>query len=421
MRFGLTLLFSLGVGSLALAAPWDSVTLTPAAETFSPRSPLSMQRGGSSDTLSTIKGLNLTQFAKSLGKVSAIALAANGTLYAADKATGRIWVLSDRGYDGTLDIRRPLPKLFDAPSGLAVIEDTLYIADRQAIWAIEAGSDPKVLAPLTNVQSQGHHPLSIDQTADKSDLIIGITQAESALLARIDTQSGHAEKIADIPSATAIKALALRQGAPLWVSTGASIFSIESPETALNFGDSSISALALPGQYETAKHWPSELSGTIIASQTGADTMRLIVVPTEFGQPAGEPRVLVDGFLSRSGRTAWGEPGAIVMDKRGLFFADKHNGTIWRLYGAPKDTPKPEAKIIVVEDLPETVATPPIRPPLLIGSGIKGSQLGEASLLESASNLKTGSTIVEDYDKAKAEANALAEKENRKPKNRKRR
>lgn len=149
--------------------------------------------------------------------------------------------------------------------------------------------------------------------------------------------------------------------------------------------------------------------------------MRLIVVPTEFGQPAGEPRVLVDGFLSRSGRTAWGEPGAIVMDKRGLFFADKHNGTIWRLYGAPKDTPKPEAKIIVVEDLPETVATPPIRPPLLIGSGIKGSQLGEASLLESASNLKTGSTIVEDYDKPKAEANALAEKENRKPKNRKRR
>jgi len=154
----------------------------------------------------------------------------------------------------------------------------------------------------------------------------------------------------------------------------------------------------------------------VIAAQSGPKAMQLIAVPTEFGQPSGPPRILVDGFLSSTGRSAWGKPGAMVMDKRGLFFADRYNGTVWRLSAKPsvKETPKPEIKKVTQEiDKPtlNPAKLPPSQRPLLIGSGIKGSQISDASLLGPASQLETGSTIIDAYEKAEAEAAALKEKE----------
>ena len=100
----------------------------------------------------------------------------------------------------------------------------------------------------------------------------------------------------------------------------------------------------------------------------------------------------------------------MIMDKRGLFFADKYNGTIWRLFPKGKPTPVTAETTKVVEDIPETRVATPTKSPLLIGSGITGSQIESLSQIESASQLETGSTLLDEYEKAEAEA-AKAEKE----------
>ena len=418
MRFGLGFLLSLGLGSFALAAPWDEVSIVTQASASVRASPLSMQRGATSDTLRTVKTLRLAPFAKSLGKISAMTLSERGTIFTADVKTGRIWALNDRGQDGSVDIRRPLPQTFHNPTGLAMIGDILYVADKRAVWAldIEQNAPPRLVASLANAKSIGEHPL----TQEGDHLLLGITQAHASIIVRVDPQIGRAEKIAELPEGQIIHSLAKRESAPLWVGAGQSLQSTERPDTAITFAEQTISGLMLPGQYEAPQDWPIALNDHIIASQSGPNAMQVIAVPTKFGQPSAAPRILVDGFLSSTGRSAWGEPGALVMDKRGLFFADRYNGMIWRLSPAPNLSPTIKEDIKVASDdtantPAEPAYVPPSQRPLLKGSGITGSQIEDASRMGEASQLKTGSTIIEAYEKAEAEAAELAKKEGKLP------
>ena len=414
MRFGFGILLSLGISVTAWAAPWDEVPIARGDSAAHTRQDsISMQRGVRPGALKTIDTLGLTPFAQNLGSVSALAMSQDGTLYAADQKTGRIWVLSDRGADGAMDIKRPLSHTFDAPTGLSFIDQTLYIADNRAVWALDLkqNTPPRQLASLANAQSQGEHPL----IADKDALILALSQTTGAQLVRIDVETGRAESIST--SQTPIYSLAKLGGSAVWMGSGETLVSHTHPDTPVRFSGQSLVSLMLPGQYESPKDWPQTLKGHIIASQLGPRAHQLIAIPTEFGVPSGAPRVLLEGFMNSVGRSAWGTPGAMVMDPRGLFFADKYNGTIWRL--SPKEKPAPETPDTpettkVVEDIPETRpeihAATPTKSPLLIGSGIKGSQIENLSQIESASQLEIGSTLLDEYEKAEAEA-ARAEKE----------
>jgi hypothetical protein len=131
--------------------------------------------------------------------------------------------------------------------------------------------------------------------------------------------------------------------------------------------------------------------------------MRLIAIPTEFGQVSGAPRVLADGFLTRSGHSAWGEPGAMLMDKRGLFFADKENGTVWRL--SPTPPPQPKITIVDTASLPALISTEPNlanKGALNIESSIKGTQIDATSTIIKPSSIEYGSKLIKDYDEKKA-------------------
>jgi len=421
MRFGLAFILSIGVCASAIAAPWDIVHVETSSQPTEINAAISlqtvtMQRGGSSETLRTLETLTLTPFAKNLGKISALTLAADGTIYAADRKTGRIWSLQDRGSDGAMDIKRPLPQTFQNPTALAFIDETLYVADKRAVWAKELSyqEQPRLVASLKNTQNLGNTPM----TTDGDVLHLGVSKADGSFVVRIDNTTGQALKVKDFQQN--IQSLAKRQSAPLWVGHGTTLEAIDNPETKISFPDQTIPALMLPGQYSAPDDWPSSLKDHIIAAQSGPEAMQLIAIPTEFGQVSGPPRVLVEGFLGSTGRSAWGEPGAMVMDKRGLFFADSYNGSIWRLSPKPKtNDPQPAIEKLVEDtstatEKPEKL--PPSQRPLLKGSGITGSQIGDASTMGEASQLKTGSTIIEAYEKAKAEELALKEKEDKKSK-----
>ena len=131
--------------------------------------------------------------------------------------------------------------------------------------------------------------------------------------------------------------------------------------------------------------------------------MQLIAIPTEFGQPSGVTHVLVEIFLTQSGRSAWGQPGQIVMDKRGLFFADL-NGAVWRLSA----TPLPPAKVTIVDfasvlrsSSEEAKLTPQYKA-ITISFSIQCTQIDTTSTIKESSSIIYGPKLIKDYDEKKA-------------------
>ena len=412
MRFVLSLgIFTL-LSSTSWAAPWDIVPLA-SDDNVRAVSAVSVQkqRGGSSNNLNTLSELDLSQSTHGLGKVSAITISPDGTLYTADKNSGRIWSLADRRQDGKIDLRRPLPFTFQSPTGLAVIGDTLYVADTYAVWAIKPGQIPQELASLRSANSSGK-PHILLAGYNENHLLLGLsTKTDSFRILQLDINTGQATLIGE-DQLGRLTSLSRRSNADIWVGAENTLGPLGTTSAKFYAGQS-ISSMILPGQFTVPEDWPRRLDRHIIAAQTGPAAMRLIAIPTEFGQISGQPRVLLDGFMTRSNRSAWGSPGPMVMDKRGLFFADPDNGTLWRL--SPK--PKAQAKITIVDtaDLPPA----PIKEPRLtqddkrfgIESTIKGTQIDTDSTIIAPSSIQHGSKLIKDYDEKKALEDAAKEDE----------
>jgi len=418
MRFVLSLGLIALLGTSASAAPWDKIALADAQarQKTAILRPVQMQRGGSSKTLQTIKGLDVNIAASGLGQISAMTLKEDGTLFTADIRTGRIWSLTDRGQDGKIDIRRPLPHSFNAPTGLAIIGSTLYVADRDAIWKIESGKAPIELASLRHANSTGQGHILLANPNDTS-LTLGITtQSQTHRILSIDVQTGQAVLIGE--GEDQLHSLARKDGSEIWSASGTRLSALAA--SGLNFkAGQSIASMILPGQYDTPPKWPAQLNDHIIAAQTGPGAMRLIAIPTEFGQINETPRILAEGFLTQSGRSAWGKPGAMLMDRRGLFFADAENGNLWRL----SPTPAPQPKITIVDTASLPIA--PSKEPnlastgaLKIESSIKGTQIDASSTIIKPSSIEYGSKLIKDYDEQKALEEAEKTEEIKKKKRR---
>lgn len=107
------------------------------------------------------------------------------------------------------------------------------------------------------------------------------------------------------------------------------------------------------------------------------------------------------------------------MDKRGLFLADKENGTIWRLSPTPQAQPK--ITIVDTASLPAALRAEPTLDPkgaLKIESSIKGTQIDTSSTIIKPSNIEYGSKLIKDYDEKKALEDA--EKADEEPKKKRR-
>ena len=401
MRFVLTLGLIALLIPAASAAPWDVVALAESQnQQMGAIRPVRLQRGGASNKLQTLKGLDLNIAANGLGQISAIARGEDGTLFTADTRSGRLWALTDRGQDGKMDMRRPLPHNFKKPTGLATIGSALYVADQTAIWVIEDGKTQRKLASLEHANSTGG-PHILIPSADGTSLILGLTTInDNHRILQLNPQTGQASLIAE--GSGELHTLAQRHGSEIWTASKSGLKALGGADLIFQRGQS-ITALALPGQHETPKDWPAKLKDYILAAQTGPGAMRLIAIPTEFGQVSGAPRVLADGFLTRSGHSAWGEPGAMLMDKRGLFFADKENGTVWRL--SPTPPPQPKITIVDTASLPALISTEPNlanKGALNIESSIKGTQIDATSTIIKPSSIEYGSKLIKDYDEKKA-------------------
>ena len=407
MRFALSLCLALAFTAPSVAAPGDSVKLNDKTARRAPM-PLGKQLRTSNSRLQTIDGMALTEAAKGLGQVSAITLAQDGTLYAVESKRGRIWQLTDRNQDGTFEHRRPLPQNFDHPSAIAVIGETIYIADRAALWAIKPLTPKQRLASLANSQSADQKHFL---TAQDGQLILGLnTSGHQARLMTVNIETGRAQLISS--DTGTLTAIAGRGAQTLRLAMGSKISRPNTPGLTETGTGTTLTSLLLPAYSGTVKNWPRRLDNHIIAAQAGPGAMRLLAIPTEFGQIADQSFVLVDGFMARSGRNAWGQPGAMVMDKRGLFFLDQWNGSIWHLSGQPVSSPPAPLQDKLPSKAVEGVAAAEEPPkPLLL---LQGSGIGSVSTIETASTLKVGSILKKDYeDKKQKERDEKAAKQDR--------
>lgn len=380
----------------------------PTARNFKPR----FQKGKQVNRLKTADGLSFETVQNGLGTISTLASNGAGLLYSADPDTGRIWVLSDRNDDGRIDIKRALAHRFDRPTGLAATNEILYVADRAAIWVIQGENPPKKLAGLKNAKStEAFHPLVLSPSADR--LFLGLTTKDNITnIFSIDQISGEAALLDSRPATSQIRNLSALSETMPWVLTEHGAGSSLSQMTEMG-NDYRLLGMALPQSQET---WPPDYLRDVVIAQQSSTEFSVIALPASLGRVEKMGRTLFSGFLSDTGRTAWGSPGALLFDKHGLLIADNFNGDIYRLKTTEIKTPVP------VEMYPETVNQDVSSPrlesiPSMVVSTITGSQIDKVSGIDSASTLDTGSTIIRDYKPLEIEkSDDIGSSENETPK-----
>lgn len=386
------------------------------ANTAAP-APLRRRAQGTRDTPKLGYGLYAERVATSLGQVSAMVSDAEGSLYVLSRDTGQLVHLMDRGLDGRMDTQRVLSSGFDTPTGLTLAGDYIYVADKSAIWRIDADGRKDSFVPLTNMTAGELRPL----LTYENKLLLGLsTDPNTSQVISVDIDSRMATLLTKIPEAP-LRNLSYG-GGQLWAAAGQNLRPVtlqSNTDMAKAYPlETGAQALAVHLPSETTRlpdNWPAELKDHIIAlqgptssppSDRASGGNNIVALPTQFGAPTANLTLLAGGFSSRDGRSAWAAPSAISLDSRGLFFADRLSGNLWRL--AYDDRPKPAERKRISPKLPEP---PKQKPSLKSGEtqAMSGSLLGAGSGLGRASTLEVGSFLKKDYEEKEAAKRAADE------------
>jgi glucose/arabinose dehydrogenase len=100
-------------------------------------------------------GFHVDIFASGLNRPREMAVAADGTVFVSQTHDGSVVALRDDDRDGVADRRVVFADRFREPSGLAVQDGALYIADRRAVWRIGFDGDPLKPQPRMMVTRPG--------------------------------------------------------------------------------------------------------------------------------------------------------------------------------------------------------------------------------------------------------------------------
>lgn len=390
MRFVSTIVFLVAFCAITTAVIAQSVDLSePASRTFTPR----LHKGKQASSLKPRDGFLLETVENGLGNISSLSVREDGTIFTTDAETGRIWQLSDRNKDGRVDIKRALPHRFDRPTGLAVTNKQLYIADRAAIWVIKDGQPPEKIAGLINANStDAFHPLAL--SADSKSLFLGLTTKDGITnILSVNRKTGQAHLIDSLPRSEQLRAIAALNNTTVWSVTENGVGAALSQLTKIDESHR-LAGLALPSDTQS---WSPAYSQHAIVSKHSADGYAILALPAALGNVRKDGDILLFGFLTTSGRSAWGRPGALSFDDHGLLIADDFNGDLYRLkFIAPTETQEvAQTPILGLTNDTQEGETDSL--PSSVLSTITGSQIDQVSGIESATTIETGSTIIRDY------------------------
>ena len=303
----------------------------------------------------------------------------------------RLTLLRDADGDGTYELQTVFADNLNAPYGLALVDDTLYVANQDALVRFDyregqtqASGSPVKVTDLPSAINH-HWTKSLAASPDGRFLYVGIGSnsniTERGMTAEVDRAmiwEVNAETGAHRPYATGLRnptALTIQPGTDqLWAVVN------ERDEIGPNLVPDYITAVQEGGFYGWPySYWgqhvdervrpqdPEKVASAItpdyaLASHVaslGIDFSepamgagfteglfvgehgswnrntpvgyKVIFVPFNNGRPAGQPVDFVTGFLGEDGKTR-GRPVGVTVDPRGaLIVADDLSNTIWRV------------------------------------------------------------------------------------------
>jgi glucose/arabinose dehydrogenase len=307
------------------------------------------------------------------------------------KGGDRLSLLRDANGDGVYELVTVYADNLNAPYGLALVGNSLYVANQDALVRFEyregetrAGAPPTKVTDLPSAINH-HWTKALAASADGQFLYVGIgsnsnitergmpAEVDRAMVWQVDARTG-----AHKPYATGVRnptALAIQPGTgQLWAVVN------ERDEMGPNLVPDYLTALREGGFYGWPySYWgknvdarvrpqaPEKVASAItpdyslgahvaalgVAFSTAAmgkqfaDGVfvgehgswnrsepvgyKVVFVPFRDGRPSGEPVDFVSGFLGQDGKTR-GRPVGVTVDPRGaLIVADDLSNTIWRV------------------------------------------------------------------------------------------
>ena len=304
----------------------------------------------------------------------------------------RITLLRDADGDGVAEIRSAFLENLNQPFGMALVGETLYVANTDGIVAFPYRTgDTKITAPgrkLTSYKTDGHWTRNLLVSADQTKLYVSVGSFSNIGDAGMAAEEGRACIYEfDIKTETQrIFASGLRNpvGMALEPSTQ-NLWTVvnerdgigdETPPDYLSsvvdggfYGwpycywdrivddrvpqDASMVAKALQPDFALGGHtaslglcWmpegtlPGRGAGMAIGqhgswNRSKLSGYRMIFVPFSGGKPAGPAEVLLTGFLSDDEKMSYGRPvGTAIAADGSLLMCDDVGDVIWRVTGA---------------------------------------------------------------------------------------
>jgi glucose/arabinose dehydrogenase len=311
-------------------------------------------------------------------------------------SANRISLLRDADGDGVAEIRTAFLENLTSPFGMALIGDTLYVANADAVVAFpyqtgqtRISAAPRTVAPLP--AGRNHHwTKSLVASADGARLYVGVGSNSNIAEHGMAEEEGRAavHEIDVATGASRIFASGLRNPVGMaWQPDSGRLWVAVNERDALGhdlvpdymtsvtrdgfygwpwsyFGpivdarvepaNPDMVALALKPDYALGSHtaslgltfgeggqFPARYRGGAFVGQHGSWNReprvgyRVIFVPFSGGAPTGPPEEILGGFLNADGQ-AMGRPVGVQFDAAGaLLVADDVGRVIWRVSPAP--------------------------------------------------------------------------------------
>lgn len=308
------------------------------------------------------------------------------------KSANRITLLRDTNGDGVADVRETFVSGLNAPFGMALVGDTFYVADTDALLAFpyhtgetHIADAPRKVTDLPGGDIDHHWTKNVIASPDGSKLYVTVGSNSNAAENGIDKEAGRAA-IWEIDPKTGshrIFASGIRNPNGLgWSSDGKLWTAVnerdeiggdlvpdymtsvkdggfygwpwsyygQHVDTRVQPPNPAMVAKAIAPDYALGTHTASlglafaqdaklgqEFSSGVFIGQHGSwnrkplNGYRVAFVKFDGGQPVGQPVDVLTGFLDADG-DARGRPVGVAMDKQGaLLVADDTGNIIWRL------------------------------------------------------------------------------------------
>ncbi len=313
----------------------------------------------------------------------------------------RLTLLRDSDGDGQYEGRTIFAENLDAPYGLALVGDSLYVANQDALVRFDyrvgqtrASGPPVTVTPLPS-ELNHHWTKALAASPDGRFLYVGIgsnsnitergmtAEADRAMIWEIDPSTGaHRRFATGLRNPTA---LTFQPGSnQLWAAVNERdeigdnlvpdyVTSVReggfygwpyaywgpNPDTRVRPENPALVAATLRPDYALGSHvatlglafstpamGPRFAEGLFVGEHGSWNRSvpvgyRVIFIPFRGGRPAGPPVDFVTGFLGED-RQARGRPVGVTVDPRGaLIVADDLSNTIWRITPTRRSAPAP--------------------------------------------------------------------------------